>query len=198
MKSLFSEEQNVSVYINPRFKDVLADHAVSTLQDVFSISRSQLSSLQSDPEKAIELHSLLELIKEVTPFPLETFSALQRIDSGYSFGLSLASLFYVMQVQQKVISVLKDKRKTLERLGRIVKNQRQQIKGYEKEYEDSQKKGTLLYEEYGAVKQLLDDIQSYSLERIADNLSDVQKHYPFLISVSSKKREILIEIDSQH
>lgn len=197
MKALFDQEQDVSVYINPTYQQIIDASEVASLQDLFSITRSQLEASQNDPEQAINLYSLLELIKEVTPFSLETYSDMKRIGSEYSFGVSLASLFYVMTVQEKVFSVLKDKKKTLERLGRIVKNQRQQIKGYEREYDESQKKGTLLYEHYAMVKQLLDDIKTYSLERIEENLSDVKKQYPFLLSASPQKRQIQLELDEQ-
>jgi len=129
MKTLFFHDQQVSVYVNPQYNDILTEHGVSTVQDLFSVTRAQLTSIQTDPEKTIETHSLLELIKEVTPFSLETFSEMRCIDSKQTFGMTLASIFYVMEIQQKVLTVLNDKKKTLERLGRIVKSQRQQIKG---------------------------------------------------------------------
>lgn len=124
-------------------------------------------------------------VKDTTPFDLALYEGFENKKVA-SFSEAIDSVFKeeIPQTSQN---------KTVARIQKIVDAQTVQIKTMEKEIEENQKKGELIYENYAEVEDIIKTLKSVwgktSLKEIKEKLKDHKK-----ISEINKNGEVILEL----
>ncbi len=125
---------------------------------------------------------------EILPIKLNHLSSSLKLDFQ-SFSQAIESTFIL-----KKENVEQEKNPEIERLKKAINMQEEQIKNLEKEAEENQKIGELIYKKYKLIEEILNTInkarEKYSWKEIKDKV----KGHKIIKSINEKNGEIEIEL----
>ena len=183
------------------------------LGGVYSEEVCLLSKLNKNEKplklKEKEINEILSIIKKIknkkinavvvydkeavdaTPFSLEFYKELET-KKFKSFNSALE--YYFTHEFKEIKKEKSAYEKKLEKLERIIAEQKMMIKGMEKGEKENRAKAEMIYNNYALVKEVLDEIKKakkkYSWEEIKDKL----KGHKLIKDVDVKEKKVVVEI----
>lgn len=130
---------------------------------------------------------------DVVPFRLEAYKNLESIQKE-TYNSAIDSVVTARLVELEKNKKGKESNKEIERLRKSIGVQEKNIEKLRKDAEENHKKGEFIYENYAAVKEILDELakarQKYSWKEIKEKL----KCHKVVKEIDEKEGKVVVEI----
>ena len=161
--------------------EVNAKMLFSNLKKILAEKPKPALLFENNEPKAFSVIRLLHL-KQLKSKSFSSIS--ESLDSIFGQGIIIEQKGKKSQSYEKEIN----------RLRKIINNQKQQIKEFEKKIKDNKRKGELIYENYKLIDDIIKTInkarEKYTWQEIAEKLKDHKK----IKEINLKTKEIIIEL----
>ena len=120
---------------------------------------------------------------------------LECTPSTKSFGQLLAEDTLSNLEKSEETQANKEKKELLSKVQKIIRSQKQQIKGLEKAEEENTKKGEFIYTHYSEIDKLLKSIREKRKTKTWDEIKKEMEKTPYFVNLDEHEGRITIEIN---
>jgi predicted ribosome quality control (RQC) complex YloA/Tae2 family protein len=160
-----------------------------TIAEIAKIEEA-IKKLLSSKAEALIFYKGNEAV-DVVPFPLQLYTSLK----ARKFESFNEALDYYFSYELKDTATGKSpSEKKLERLGRIIEEQKRMIEGLEKSEKENREKAELIYNNYALVKEILDKINEASKKHSWGEIKDMLKRHKIVKGLDTKEKKVTIEL----
>lgn len=154
-----------------------------------------LDSLLNTPLQPAVVYTqeLPKQVLNIIPFPLQVYDGYE-IKNTPSLNSALDEVFTTMTFEKGVQTERKVKNTKLDKLEVIITEQQKRVNGLQKEAEESQRKGELLYENYPIVTEILATIKKAREKYTWAEIKEKLKGNTIVVGIDEKEGTVIVDL----